>query len=87
MKWKGYFGIQRQKLRNHKGRACSFIFACSALVFFLFAAAPAHTMAGGGISAETQKKSGAMVTIDANKKYEGMNAPFSKGYEPSIKKK
>lgn len=27
-----------------------------------------------------------MITIDANKKYEGMNAPFSKGYEPSIKK-
>ncbi|WWR19922.1 hypothetical protein V1226_00325 [Lachnospiraceae bacterium JLR.KK009] len=86
MKWKGYFGTQRQKLRNHKGRTCSFIFACSALVFFLFAAAPAHVKAGGGISAETQKKSGAMVTIDANKKYEGMNAPFSKGYEPSIKK-
>lgn len=27
-----------------------------------------------------------MITIDANRKYEGMNASFSKGYEPSIKK-
>lgn len=83
---KRYFGKRYDKIQNGKKRYCSFILACSALFFSLFFPAPSEVNAAGGYLAETQKKSGAMVTIDANKKYEGMNAPFSKGYEPSIKK-
>lgn len=83
---KRYFGKRHHKFQKDKKRCCSFIPTFFALFFFLLFSAPSEVNAGGGYLAETQKKSGAMVTIDANKKYKGMNAPFSKGYEPSIKK-
>lgn len=62
------------------------LLSCSVILISQFFAAPPKVHASGGVFVESQKTSGAMVTIDANRKYEGMNAPFSKGYEPAIKK-
>lgn len=81
------FGKTNKKKKHHLpyilGKLC---FICSAALSLLLCLAPANVSAGGGSPAENHSKSGVMVTIDANRKYEGMNAPFSKGYEPSIKK-
>ncbi len=81
------FGKTNKKKKHHSpyilGKLC---FICSAALSLLLCLAPANVSAGGGSPAENHSKSGVMVTIDANRKYEGMNAPFSKGYEPSIKK-
>lgn len=81
------FGITNKNKEHHTpyilGKLC---FIYSAALSLLLCLAPANVSVGGGSPAENHSKSGVMVTIDANRKYEGMNAPFSKGYEPSIKK-
>ena len=55
-------------------------FLISIILCFVLAVSVTVRAEGLIISDDSQKKGG-FITIDANKKYEGMNAPFSKGYE------
>lgn len=67
-----------------KNRIQNFFLINFILCFVLFLSAPIR--AEGVVIPDENQKKGALITIDANKKYEGMNAPFSRGYEPSIQK-
>ena len=60
-------------------------FLISIILCFVLAVSVTVRAEGLIISDDSQKKGG-FITIDANKKYEGMNAPFSRGYEPSVEK-
>lgn len=51
------------------------------LAIVLFLACPIDNCAQSGSPAD-----GSSIAIDSSHKYEGMDAPFAKGYEPSIKK-
>ncbi len=51
------------------------------LAIVLFLACPIDNCAQSGSPAD-----GGSIAIDSSHKYEGMDAPFAKGYEPSIKK-
>ena len=75
MKCNGLFG---KKLKQ------GFLLFGSILWLSLFV--PALVRADGLVVPNEGEKGGSLVTIDANRKYDGMNAPFSKGYEPSIQK-
>ncbi len=75
MRCKGLFG---KKLKQ------GFLLFGSILWLSLFV--PALVRAEGIVVPDEGEKGGSLVTIDANRKYDGMNAPFSKGYEPSIQK-
>ena len=75
MKCKGLFG---------KNLKQGFLLFGSILWLSLFV--PSLVRAEGIVVPDQGEKGGSLVTIDANRKYDGMNAPFSKGYEPSIQK-
>lgn len=53
----------------------------------LFSSCPIGSYAKNDVSAEEHAQSeGGGIAIDSGHRYEGMNAPFAKGYEPSIQK-
>lgn len=57
------------------------------LAVVLFSACPMGSYAKNEVSIEESGQSeGSGIAIDSSHRYEGMNAPFAKGYEPSIKK-
>lgn len=57
------------------------------LAVVLFSACPMGSYAKNEISIEESEQSeGSGIAIDSGHRYDGMNAPFAKGYEPSIKK-
>lgn len=55
-------------------------------LLWMFLLLPVSARAGELEAPDGGRKGGGFATIDSNRKYEGMNAPFSKGYEPSIHK-
>lgn len=71
-----------------KMRVSSKFVRCLALLTAVFVSVcPMYSRAEHIVSVEESGQSAESgITIDSSRKYEGMDAPFAKGYEPSIKK-